>query len=251
MAARTDQAVDPVVLADLELVRLGTAFFRRALDRLRDDELDAPSLLPGWSRRHLLAHVGYNARAVARLVTWAATGVETPMYASPDARGAEIEHGATLNPEALRNLVEHSALDLDVRWRDLPADRWAARVTTAQGRDVPASETVWMRTREVWLHAIDLDDGARFDQVPTAVLHRLVGDIHGAWSKRPDTTAPGMTVTDVPAGAGWPASEPGGPELSGRLSALAAWASGRPPLATQEGELEWTVGAARVAPRWI
>ena len=42
---------------------------------------------PGWSRRHVVAHVGYNARALTRLVEWAKTGIETPMYASADQSG--------------------------------------------------------------------------------------------------------------------------------------------------------------------
>ncbi len=79
--------------------RRGTAFFARKLNELTDADLDGDSLLPGWTRRHLTAHIGYNARAIARLVEWAATGVETPMYASPEARDHEINFGATLSAD--------------------------------------------------------------------------------------------------------------------------------------------------------
>jgi maleylpyruvate isomerase len=118
--------------------------------------------------------VGYNARAIARLIDWAATGVETPMYSSPEAGNHEIEFGATPSPIALRNLFDHSATHLNVEWRDLPADAWHYKVKTAQGRVVPAEETVWMRTREVWLHAVDLDNGAFFAEIPAPVLVRQV-----------------------------------------------------------------------------
>ena len=104
MVARHDQTTDPAVRAGLANVRLGTAAFRRALARLSDDDFDAPSGLPGWTRQYVVAHVGYNARALARLVTWAATGVEHAMYSSPDARETEIALGATLRPHALRSL---------------------------------------------------------------------------------------------------------------------------------------------------
>ena len=248
MPARFDQATDPQVVADLATVRLGTAFFRRALNRLLDDELDQPSLLPGWTRRHVLAHVGYNARAIARLVDWAATGVETPMYPSAEARNVEIDFGATLPPEALRNLIEHSAIDLDVRWRDLPADRWWQRVRTAQGRDVPAAETVWMRTREVWLHAVDLDSGARVDQIPAAVGKRLIDDVHRVWSARLDRGVPTLVASDsatrwAPSGAG--------PTVTGPLAALTGWATGRWSVATSAELLEWSDGRPEPAPRWI
>ena len=175
MVARTDQATDPAVVADLAVVRLGTASFRRPSPASPTTTSTRPRGLPGWSRRHLVAHVGYNARAVARLVTWAATGIEHPMYSSPQARQEEIELGATLRPQALRSLCEHAAIELDVRWRDLPADHWKHEVVTAQGRHVPVSETLWMRTREVWLHAVDLLTGVRVRDIPDPVKTSAAG----------------------------------------------------------------------------
>ena len=247
MPARVDQAHDPAVVADLATARLGTAFFRRALNRVLDDDLDGVSLLPGWTRRHVVAHVGYNARALARLVDWAATGVETPMYDSPEARNEEIEFGATLPPEALRNLVEHSAIDLDVRWRDLASDRWSQIVRTAQGREVPAAETVWMRIREVWLHAVDLDSGARVGQIPADVQERLISDIHRAWVVRPAGRIPSLAATDRSARWGPPDAAS---TVSGPLAALTAWATGRLPTAAAE-VLRWSGGPPGPAPRWI
>ena len=246
MGARQVLATDPAVLSDLATVRLGTAYFRRALSRLDDSDFDLPSLLPGWSRRQLVAHVGYNARAIARLVTWAATGQVNPMYSSPDARGAEIKAGATLRPDALRSLCEHAATDLDVRWRDLSDSRWPEEVRTAQGRTVPASETLWMRTREVWLHAVDLDTGARITEIPQAVLSRLLSDVIAMWDKR--DVLDGLLVSsagpDRPVRLG---SEDPRDEVTGSLPDLVAWATGR---TMQSQNLKWS-GESRTAPRWL
>jgi len=184
MAARTDNVDDPALTELLLLARRGTAYFSRALNQLSDAEFDEPSLLPGWSRRHVAAHVGYNARALARLVEGARTGVAIPMYESPVARNAEIEVGATLPVVALRNLCEHAAIHLNVEWRDLPAESWSNPVTTAQGRVVPVSETVWMRIREVWIHAVDLDNGARFDDFPAELIDKLVADVQAGWARK-------------------------------------------------------------------
>jgi maleylpyruvate isomerase len=250
MAARRDQATDPAVLEALATVRLGTAYFRRALSRLSDDDFDEASLLPGWSRRHLVAHVGYNARAVARLVTWAATGVETPMYGSPQARQEEIELGATQRPDALRSLCEHAAVDLDVRWRDLPDDRWPEKVVTAQGRIVPVAETLWMRTREVWLHAVDLDAGERIAEIPEGVLERLLGDIVGLWEKRDELD--GLAVCALRRDgsvASFGANRDARAKVSGSMPAVLAWASGRHPVA-EPSSVDWA-DEVRVAPRWI
>jgi maleylpyruvate isomerase len=249
--ARHDRVKDPRTCEELAVVRLGTAFFRRALDQVTDEGLTRASVLPGWDRRHLVAHVGYNARAVARLVDWAATGVETPMYFSPKARSEEIELGATLNPEALRRLNEHAAIDLDVRWRDLPAERWDARVVTAQGREVPASETVWMRTREVWLHAVDLDAGARIDDVPRPVLLRLVADVLRAWAAREEQPVR-LEITDARADEERMLPDhTDAPTVSGSLPALAAWVTGRLPAERRSVVLTWSDGRSAPAPRWI
>jgi maleylpyruvate isomerase len=239
MVARQVQATDDAVLRDLASVRLGTAYFRRALSRLDDADF-------GWSRRHLVAHVGYNARAVARLVDWAATGAENPMYSSPEARNEEIDSGATLRPDALRSLCEHAATDLDVRWRDLPDGRWAHEVRTAQGRTVPASETLWMRSREVWLHAVDLDTGARVNEIPEQVLARLLADVVGMWHKRDqlDGLAVSTSGPDGPLRLG---TEDAHVEVTGPLADVVAWATGR---TGQALDLKWA-GEPRTAPRWL
>ena len=212
--------------------------------------LDGPSLLPGWSRRHVAAHVGYNARAVARLVTWAATGVAHPMYPSPEARGEEIEVGATLNPTALRSLCEHAAIDLDVRWRDLPADRWGHGGHGA-GPQRPRRRDDVDAHREVWLHAVDLDVGGRLEDIPAPVLHRLLSDVAGMWEKRGELA--GLTLSAEAGRSGRPATygdaDTAATSVAGPLPDLVGWATGR----TSPGHtsLEWRRGEPVEAPRWL
>ena len=93
-------------LSERQLIaRRGTAFFAQRLAELSDDDLEADSLLDGWTRKHLVAHVGYNAAALCRLMDWAATGVETPMYPSAEHRDREIKEGATLSARRLAKSV--------------------------------------------------------------------------------------------------------------------------------------------------
>ena len=47
----------------------GERFLDEALDRLPGAGLDGPSLLPGWSRRTVIAHVARNADALGNLLT--------------------------------------------------------------------------------------------------------------------------------------------------------------------------------------
>jgi maleylpyruvate isomerase len=247
MVARQDLIQDPDLQSALLTARRGTAFFGRKLNELSDDELDAPSLLPGWTRAHVIAHVGYNARAIARLIEWANTGVETPMYSSWQARNEEIEHGATLSPNALRNLYDQSATHLNVQWRDTPQEAWGHEVKTAQGRTVPASETLWMRTREVWVHAVDLYNGASFADVPADVLEHLLADITGAWHNRGDDKDLRLEV--LYSGGVTKLGDTAAPDpviVTGTLPDITAWAAGRTTHGITSNRPDMPT-----APRWI
>ena len=229
----------------LETVRLGTEHFAEALAELYDADLDGDSLLPGWTRRHVVAHVGYNALAIARLVEWANTGIETPMYESPEARDNEIAHGAALSARELRRLFEHSAAELERAWRGLPEKNWTKQVKTSKGLLVPASETVWMRTREVWIHAVDLDDGASFDDIPDDVLAHILTDITSTWKDRGDGAGLRLAATDGSQQVFGDQSADA-EVVSGSLADLAAWATGR----STDGVSSSTEGLP-VAPVWI
>lgn len=156
-------------------VDTGTGLLLAGLDTLADVELDVASALPGWSRRHLLAHVASNAEAIGRLLIWARTGVETPMYSSPAQRAADIEQGAARTD--LREWVRSSAVRLSEDMDELPAAAWRSEVVTAQGRTVEAAETPWMRARETCIHAVDLDVGVTFADLPEAFLAALLDDV--------------------------------------------------------------------------
>lgn len=134
----------------------GTALFLGAVAALDDAGLAAACALPGWTRRHLVSHVAANADAIGNLVQWAATGVERPMYASPQERAAGIERGATMPAEELVSWLHRSVESLADAMDRLTDEQWAGEVRTAQGRTVPATETPWMRAREVCVHAVDL-----------------------------------------------------------------------------------------------
>ena len=162
----------------------GERLFATALGRLTDEGLDGPSLLPGWDRRHVLAHVARNADAVLNLLTWARTGEETPMYPSPEAREAGIAETAALDPSRLRTeLVAATARFADAV-RGMPEAAWSAQVRTMQGRTVPAAEVPWMRCIEVVVHAVDLDAGVSFADVDEQVQAAICDAVFGSWERR-------------------------------------------------------------------
>jgi maleylpyruvate isomerase len=228
----------------LLIARRGTAYFAQHLAQLSDEALDADSLLPGWSRRHVLAHLGHNAAALCRLMDWATTGVETPMYESTEQRAREIDEGATLSAAGLRNLFDHSVARLEDKWRHAPASAWSAQVRTAQGRLVPASETAWMRTREVWIHAVDLGNGGRFGDFPLVVLESLLDDVVAMWRRKDVGGGLVLRVEDRNSVAVQPDSQPLG-TVAGSLAAVTRWAVGRGASRVEiSGDLD-------VPPRWL
>ena len=83
----------PVATARAALVTSTEAVFTD-IDGLTDDQAREPSLLPGWTRGHVLTHLARNADAMVNLLTWARTGDETPMYPSREQRNADIEAGS-------------------------------------------------------------------------------------------------------------------------------------------------------------
>lgn len=151
---------------------------------------DGESGLPGWTRRHLAAHVAANADALNNLVHWAATGEPTPMYASPEERAAGIERGRQLPEDELDAWLRDSAARLESAMDDLTEDHWATEVVTAQGRTVPATTIPWLRAREVCVHAVDLALGVSFVDLPDDFLDALCADVVAKRGDVPDVDGP-------------------------------------------------------------
>jgi maleylpyruvate isomerase len=204
----------------------GYAYFAEDLDFLDDERFDEPSALAGWTRRHVIAHVGFNARALGRLVHWAATGERTPMYADDKARALEIEQGAGLPASKLRTLVRTEQSRLRAALDRLDTAGWDATVVTGQGRRVPAWEIPWLRTREVWVHAVDLCDGADFPDFPADLLDALITDVTATWRRRGQP--PALVVAPADRDREWRVDVPGCPiRVLGRADDLARWLTGR------------------------
>ncbi|MCX0273351.1 maleylpyruvate isomerase family mycothiol-dependent enzyme [Nocardia zapadnayensis] len=189
----------------------GTGLFLTQTALLDDESMSAPSDLPGWTRKHLVAHVAANADALGNLVHWARTGEHTPMYSSPDQRNADIESGAALAAGELTTWLNEAVRTLSVAMEALRGDDWRNEVVTAQGRIVPATEIPWLRAREVGVHAVDLGTGTTFADLPDEFLSALVTDIRG---KRGLDEIPDGPLPEVAAYlAGRPHSLPGVPDL--------------------------------------
>lgn len=171
--ARYDSATAPA--RELLWARRGTAYFARKLNELTDAELVAPSLVPGWERRHVIAHVGYHARALTRIVEAARLGSTTEAMPDQDGQMEDVDFGATLPAHALRYLFKHSEVHLNVEWRDLSDEAWNASVRTSDGTSSLVRDTPLIRAREIWIRALDLDSGGSRLDLPQEIRAALGG----------------------------------------------------------------------------
>ncbi|MGV2113804.1 maleylpyruvate isomerase N-terminal domain-containing protein [Agrobacterium salinitolerans] len=154
----------------LDWVRRGTAYFARLLNSLTDDELDGPSLVAGLRRREIIAHVGYHARVLSEIVATARMGLGHSVQSFALIDDAELRRRATQPAYALRNLVAHSTVHLNVEWRDLDDSQWDLILPDAADTIFTLRETPRLRAEVLWLCAIDLNAGGRAEDVPADIL---------------------------------------------------------------------------------
>jgi maleylpyruvate isomerase len=214
----------------LDWMRDGEARVLGFVAHLDDDALAAPSRLPGWDRAHVVGHLARNADALQNLVTWARTGIETPMYASVEQRADGIEEAAAQDPDTLRSDVVAASERLLTALDALGDETWDAPIRTARGRPITAAEIPWMRVRENWVHAVDLGTGATLADMPARAVDRLVDEVAGGLAGRDDCPAVTVTATDRDPGRHWTIGPEGdGTEVSGTAAELLAWLIGREP----------------------
>ncbi|WP_250405283.1 maleylpyruvate isomerase family mycothiol-dependent enzyme [Streptomyces cellostaticus] len=210
----------------LDPINASTARFIATVTSLTDAHVGSHTLVPPWTRGHVITHVARAAESLCRLLTWARTGVETPQYTSMEARAAEIEAGARRPVADLVADLRDTAVRFDEAVRALPPDAWHSEVRMRTGELRTPSTLVPTRLRELEIHHADLDAGYRFADIPADAAQWITGDIVEALARRPTTPALRLEATDTGLVH---AIGTGGPAVSGRQSDLLAWLSGRSP----------------------
>ncbi len=213
LAEETDRLMDTVKAMDEAAVR-------------------AASRCEGWSRAHVLSHLARNADAVGRLVHWARTGEETAMYASPQARDADIEAGSANTVADLEGDVEASADRLLEALMGMTPGGTGVTVRLRGDHPLASHDLPLLRAYEVVLHHLDLGTGHSLAATDGALLDRLLQE---ATRRLTGRDAPAMTLRATD-GATHEVGG-GGPEIAGTAAELAAWATRRSSGARLAGEL--------------
>lgn len=198
----------------------------------------ASSLLPGWSRAHVLTHWARNADGQCRMLAAAQQNEIAGQYPGGDAqRAAGINVGAARPAHVIVADARAAAQRAEARWRSMPPDAWL-RPTAARAGRRPAWMSVWARWRETDIHHLDLDLGYTHRHWPAEfvdlLLPRLLAGLDG---RLPDATSVEIHITDrarrarrperpdTPDGPGRTGGEP--VTVTGPASAVTCWLLGR------------------------
>ncbi|MBZ4019433.1 maleylpyruvate isomerase family mycothiol-dependent enzyme [Streptomyces purpurogeneiscleroticus] len=229
-------------------VQQGSALFHKRLEDAGEAAAEGPSLLPDWTRAHVLTHLARNADALVNLLTWARTGVETPMYPNPESRLDDIERGARRPAAEILDDFRTADARLLAAVDALPAGAWDTTVRSALGRSIPASEVPWMRTREIWVHLVDLGAGDDTDAFPDDLTDALLAEVSAAVGGKEGCPALLLRPSDREGAEyrmGPAAAEP--EAVTAPAAGLCAWVLGRDTGAARAARS----GIRAVLPRWL
>ena len=199
----------------------------RTADALTDEELDAPSLLPGWSRRHVLAHVAMNGFALAGVLDAIGRGRPVAMYESDAQRDAGIDELSRAAPSELRARLWAATTAFTDKVELMDEERWDGEFNRLPGGPTwPAVTIVPTRRREVEIHHADLGAAYTHQDWPDDFVRELLDAVCV------DQAASGpfrLRATDL--GGDWAvgagAAEGDGPTVMGRGCDLGWWLTGR------------------------
>jgi len=184
-----------------------------------------PSLLPGWSRAHVVAHLALNAEGFAGALHGLDTGEHVAIYPSNEARNAGIDELAATDPDEIRERLFAATQHLRTVMERLNAEQWEGTVNRLpEGPVWPAADLVETRQREVEIHHADLGLAYTHRNWPIDFAKTLLDSATATHDLSPDSPAFTARATDV--GRDWPVGAPE-PVVSGSASNLGWWLIGR------------------------
>jgi len=207
---------------NLDETVVATARFIEGISGLRDEDVRAPSLLPGWTRGHVITHVSRNADALSNVLHGAQAGEVRPMYESQEQRDADIEAGAGRSAAELLSDATAAA----GRWHQAANELHSANLENpmarvADGPTQPVRRVGMMRRTEVEVHHADLGIGYTAADWPADFVSALMKRRH----RELETAGVGLSWRATDTGETWTTGD--GPEVTGTAADLVWWLLGR------------------------
>jgi maleylpyruvate isomerase len=177
---------------DLDGVRAAHQRLAERLAGLTDARARQPSLLPGWTVGHVLAHVARNAQGMQGMVEAAANGGVAPMYPGGlQQREADIEQGAGRRAVELVADVVATSAALESACAALSAQQWEHGSGITVFGPIPIADVPSRRWREAVVHHTDLGLGGDWADWPADFVEMELGRLPAQWASR---HTPGATT---------------------------------------------------------
>jgi len=136
-------------------------------DSITPQQLTEPSMLPGWTRAHVLWHLALNARSHIHLLECAARGERGEQYpGGVEAREAAIAEGADKSGDEIVSALRMAIFSLEGAWAHASHDAWTGTGVNTGGAVLSMYDLPFLRWREVVVHLTDLNIGLGYDQWP-------------------------------------------------------------------------------------
>ena len=150
-----------------------------------DSDLRRPSLLPGWTVAHVLAHMARNADSHRRRAEAAALGEVIDQYpGGNEGRAAEIERGAAGTRAQILDDVAISAERMQAAWRQVPGGAWDVISRDVSGRERPLRTLPARRWQELEVHVVDLDAGITHGDWPADFVEVWLPELRATAEQR-------------------------------------------------------------------
>ncbi len=176
---------DPAAInADVEDAAAAHQQLLAAVSELNDDVVAQPSLLPGWTVGHVLAHLARNADSLRGMMEAAEAGGVASQYPGGAAqRAADIEAGASRPLDEQVGDLRKAIYQLEATWVGLTATGWAG---TGNGlfAVVAIAALPLRRLRETVIHQHDLGLGYSVEDWPDRWVRIELAAMTQQWSSR-------------------------------------------------------------------
>ncbi|MBT2554269.1 maleylpyruvate isomerase family mycothiol-dependent enzyme [Arthrobacter sp. ISL-5] len=190
--------------------------------KLTEEDVPAPSLLAGWTRGHVLAHITGISNAMARQLEFAARGETVELYdGGYDGRTNAIEaaagHGIDEHRRDLAAALERALQAFD----SLEPGGWQVPISYRGGVVFDGGLALW---RELVIHASDLGTGRGPETWSRQFCESLFDFLSARVPEGQKFVLQPLGLPPVAIGAGGRSTV-----ISGMVTDIAAWLAGREP----------------------
>jgi maleylpyruvate isomerase len=183
---------------DLDPLHESEQHLLRTVDSLTPDQWTGPSLLPGWTRAHVVAHLALNAEGLGGAVDGLAHEQVVPVYRSNESRDGDIAELALAEPAEIRERLFAASKQLRDALESLDPGQWSGAVRRLpEGPSWPVATIPRTRRREVEIHHADLDGGYGRADWPADFCVELLDMVTGSHAASPESAGFTIRATDT------------------------------------------------------